>query len=232
MKTILIIDDDKDLCTLLKANLEAENYCVRVSHDGEHGLHEAISGNYHLIVLDVMLPKLNGFDVLAAIRRSRHVPVLMLTAKDSEIDKVSGLRMGADDYITKPFSNNEFLARVASLLRRYTVFASNAEQQPQALEIGNLRIDPLKHEVCVNNVVIDLTAKEFDLLYFFAKNKGNVFTKKQIYRAVWDDEYAFDDNNIMVHIRRLRKKIEPTPNNPTLILTVRGVGYKFAGDSL
>jgi len=156
----------------------------------------------------------------------------MLTAKDSEIDKVSGLRMGADDYITKPFSNNEFLARVASLLRRYTVFSSQDEQQLQALDIGNLQIDPLKHEVSLCSVPISLTAKEFDLLYFFAKNKGKVFTKKQIYRAVWEDEYAFDDNNIMVHIRRLRKKIEPNPENPIFILTVWGVGYKFGGDSL
>ena len=229
---ILIIDDDKDLCALLKSNLETESYHVSVSHDGESGLSEALSGNYHLVVLDIMLPKQNGFDVLTAIRKSSHIPILMLTAKDSEIDRVSGLRMGADDYITKPFSNNEFLARVASLLRRYTVFSSQDEQQLQALDIGNLQIDPLKHEVSLCSVPISLTAKEFDLLYFFAKNKGKVFTKKQIYRAVWEDEYAFDDNNIMVHIRRLRKKIEPNPENPIFILTVWGVGYKFGGDSL
>ncbi|MCL2386277.1 MAG: response regulator transcription factor [Defluviitaleaceae bacterium] len=229
---ILIIDDDKDLCTLLKNNLEAENYHVGIFFDGESGLAEAISGNYNLIVLDIMLPKRNGFDVLTAIRKRSNVPILMLTAKDSEIDKVSGLRMGADDYITKPFSNNEFLARVASLLRRSTVFAVNEEQQPQVIEIGNLRIDSLKHKVCLNGVALNLTAKEFDLLYFFAKNKGNVFTKKQIYRAVWEDEYAFDDNNIMVHIRRLRKKIEPDPENPIFILTVWGVGYKFGGDDV
>jgi DNA-binding response OmpR family regulator len=229
---ILLIDDDKDLCSLLKSNLENENYHVSISFDGESGLSEAISNKYDLIVLDIMLPKQNGFDVLTAIRKSCHVPVLMLTAKDSEIDKVSGLRMGADDYITKPFSNNEFLARVASLLRRYTVFSLNNEQQRQSLNMGNLHIDPEKHEVCSGNATIDLTAKEFDLLYFLAKNKGRVFTKKQIYRAVWEDEYAFDDNNIMVHIRRLRKKIEPDPENPIYILTVWGVGYKFGGEKV
>jgi DNA-binding response OmpR family regulator len=177
-----------------------------------------------------MLPGQNGFDVLANIRKSSHVPVLMLTAKDNEIDKVSCLRIGADDYITKPFSHNEFSARVASLLRRYTVFNSDDDRTVQILDIGNLHIDSSKHEVHIDNTLIDLTAKEFDLLYFFAKNKGKVFTKKQIYRAVWEDEYAFDDNNIMVHIRRLRKKIEPDPENPSFILTVWGVGYKFGGD--
>jgi len=225
---ILIIDDDVDLCTLLKNNLEAERYTVSICHDGLSGLMEAVSGNYELIILDIMLPKQNGFDVLTNIRKKSNVPVLMLTAKDSEIDKVSGLRMGADDYITKPFSSNELLARVASLLRRYTVLNID-EQQLKPIEVGTLHIEPSKHEVCIDNTLIDLTAKEFDLLYFLAKNKGQVFTKKQIYRAVWEDEYAFDDNNIMVHIRRLRKKIEPNPEKPIYILTVWGVGYKFGG---
>lgn len=227
---ILIIDDDKDLCSLLKNNLGAEGYRVSVCHDGESGLTEAVNGEYQLIVLDIMLPKQSGFDVLTSIRKNSNVPVLMLTAKDGEADKVSGLRMGADDYITKPFSNDEFLARAASLLRRYTVFNLSDEQQTQVLDIGTLHIDPSRHEVRLENTLIELTAKEFDLLYFLAKNKGRVFTKKQIYRAVWEDEYAFDDNNIMVHIRRLRKKIEPEPEKPNYILTVWGVGYKFGGD--
>lgn len=229
---ILIIDDDKDLCLLLKKNLTAEGNQVTLSHDGESGLAEAIHLEYQLIVLDVMLPQKSGFEVLTEIRKTSHVPILMLTAKDSEIDKVSGLRMGADDYITKPFSNNEFIARVESLLRRYTLFNSSMELADPVLDIGSLHIDPAAHEVRQDNTVIDLTAKEFDLLYFFARNRGKVFTKKQIYRAVWDDEYAFDDNNIMVHIRRLRKKIEPCPEKPTYILTIWGVGYKFGGDSL
>lgn len=229
---ILMIDDDIDLCVLLKKNLEIEGYKVTVCHDGESGSMEAIRNSYHLIILDIMLPKKSGFDVLSDIRKTNHVPILMLTAKDSEADKVSGLRMGADDYLTKPFSNNEFSARVASLLRRYTVFNSNDEQRDPTIDIGNLHIDPSMHEVCLNGTAMDLTAKEFDLLYFFARNKGKVFTKKQIYRAVWDDEYAFDDNNIMVHIRRLRKKIEPKSENPTFILTVWGVGYKFGGDDV
>ncbi|MFF2483576.1 response regulator transcription factor [Paenibacillus sp. NPDC058071] len=227
---ILIIDDDKDLCALLKKNLEAEGHRVKACHDGESGLAEATNGDYQLIILDIMLPKRNGFDVLTSIRRDSHVPVLMLTAKDSEIDKVSGLRMGADDYLTKPFGNDEFLARAASLLRRYTVFSQSSERQEPVLDIGILHIDPSRHEVLMNDTAVDLTAKEFDLLYFLARNKGRVFTKRQIYRAVWEDDYAFDDNNIMVHIRRLRKKIEPHPDQPVFILTVWGVGYKFGGD--
>ncbi|WP_010271594.1 response regulator transcription factor [Paenibacillus senegalensis] len=229
-KKIVIIDDDIDLCTLLTKTLQTEGYQVKACHCGETGLAEAITGDYQLVVLDIMLPKLSGFEVLTGIRQRSNVPVLMLTAKDGEIDKVSGLRMGADDYMTKPFSNHEFLARVASLLRRYTVFNTSGELPVQVLDIGKLRIDPLRHEVRTEHGVIKLTAKEFDLLYFLARNQGRVFTKKQIYRSVWDDEYAFDDNNIMVHIRRLRKKIEPDPENPIYILTVWGVGYKFGGD--
>ncbi|WP_207655791.1 response regulator transcription factor [Vallitalea okinawensis] len=229
---ILIIDDDLDLCILLKKNLKTDGHQVTICHDGEAGLTEAITNSYQLIVLDIMLPKKSGFDVLSDIRKVSHVPVLMLTAKDSEVDKVSGLRMGADDYLTKPFGSNEFLARVASLLRRYTVFNANDVQVEPTLDVGNLYIDPSTREVRLNDVRIDLTAKEFDLLYFLCSNKGKVFTKKQIYRSVWEDDYAFDDNNIMVHIRRLRKKIEPNPEAPIYILTVWGVGYKFSGDEV
>ncbi|MBI9048622.1 MAG: response regulator transcription factor [Anaerolineaceae bacterium] len=228
---ILLIDDDKDLCKLLKKNLQTDGYVVVVRHDGESGLNEALMNDYHLLVLDVMLPKISGFDVLTNIRNKRNVPILMLTAKDSEIDKVTGLRMGADDYLTKPFSINEFLARVASLLRRYTVLNPDDNDENQILNTGNVHIDLTRHEVSVNDQLIELTAKEFDLLYFLASNKGKVFTKKQIYRGVWEEEYAFDGNNIMVHIRRLRKKIEPDPENPMYILTVWGVGYKFGGDA-
>ncbi len=226
---ILVIDDDRDLCALLKRNLQLEGYSVTACFDGDSGLREATTSAYQLIVLDVMLPQQNGFDVLANIRKGSNVPVLMLTAKDSEVDKVSGLRMGADDYITKPFSNIEFMARVGSLLRRYTVFNAADEHNRPTLDLGELHIDPSKHEVWSGPVRVDLTAREFDLLYFLARNRGRVFTKKQIYRAVWEDEYVFDDNNIMVHISRLRKKIEPDPERPIYILTVWGVGYKFGG---
>lgn len=156
----------------------------------------------------------------------------MLTAKDSEINKILGLRLGADDYLTKPFSMNEFVARVQSIIRRYTTLGGESvEESASMLTFDNLSITPATREVISSGAPVDLTAKEFDLLYFLAKNSGRVFTKKQIYRAVWKDEYAFDDNNIMVHIRRLRKKIEPNPEQPQFIQTVWGVGYKFDGRS-
>lgn len=227
---ILVIDDDADLCRLLRNNLEQEGYSVCIRHDGVTGLEELSRSEYQLVVLDIMLPLKNGYEVLGKIREESFVPVLMLTARDSEGDKVSGLRMGADDYLTKPFANSEFLARVSSLLRRYTVFngANAAEKQITA---GRLSIDKARREARKDGLLLELTAKEFDLLLFFAQNPGKVFTKKQIYRAVWKEEYAFDDNNIMVHIRRLRKKIEDEPENPEYILTVWGVGYKMGGET-
>lgn len=230
---ILLIDDDIDLCKLLIHNLEMEGYSVCASHDGIAGLKEFRDRKYqgmeyHLVVLDIMLPLKNGYDVLKEIREESSVPVLMLTAKDSEGDKVSGLRMGADDYLTKPFGSSEFLARVLALLRRYTILnAPDFTNSP--ITVGKLVIDVSRREVHKDQERITLTAKEFDLLCFFAKNQGQVFTKKQIYRAVWEEEYAFDDNNIMVHIRRLRKKIEDNPDDPKYIVTVWGVGYKFGG---
>ncbi len=227
---ILMIDDDADLCRLLKYNLQQEGYDVRICYDGAAGLKEFQNSEYQLVILDLMLPLKNGYEVLEKIREKSFVPVLVLTAKDSEGDKVSGLRMGADDYLTKPFANSEFLARVSSLLRRYTVF-NKAGISENPLIAGRLAIDKSGREVHKSGLPLELTAKEFDLLLFFAENPGKVFTKRQIYRAVWKDEYAFDDNNIMVHIRRLRKKIEDNPENPKYILTVWGVGYKFGGET-
>lgn len=227
---ILIIDDDVDLCRLLRHHLEQEGYDVCTCHDGVMGLHELQSAEYQLVVLDIMLPMINGYEVLERIRKKSFIPVLMLTAKDSEGDKVSGLRMGADDYLTKPFANSEFLARVSSLLRRYTIF-NTADGSPEIITVGGLSIDKAGREVRKDGMLLELTAKEFDLLLHFAENPGKVFTKRQIYQAVWKDAYAYDDNNIMVHIRRLRKKIEDHPEHPKYILTVWGVGYKLGGET-
>ena len=223
---ILLIDDDMDLCRLLRSNLEQEGYDVRVCHDGVTGLSQAADCDYQLVILDIMLPRKSGYEVLRGIREKSFVPILMLTARDSEGDRVSGLGLGADDYLTKPFSNSEFLARVSSLVRRYTVFNA-PDPSGEILAAGRLSIDTARRTVHRDGLALELTAKEFDLLVFFAHHPGQVFTKKQIYHAVWKDEYAFDDNNIMVHIRRLRKKIEDHPENPQSILTVWGVGYKF-----
>lgn len=231
MNSVLIIDDDKELCTLMKKCVEQENLSAIIAHGGIEGIRlideNKSSGSLSLIILDVMMPDINGFQVLKIIRETSNIPVLMLTAKNDEEDKVSGLRLGADDYLTKPFSISELMARVNSLIRRYTTLNPTFAEETDCIELQDMVIDKANHIVSINNIVVELTSKEFDLLSFLASNKGRVFTKKQIYNQVWEDEYAFDDSNIMSFISKLRKKIEPNPNHPYYILTVRGVGYRF-----
>jgi DNA-binding response OmpR family regulator len=225
---ILIIDDDIELCQLLKKCLENEGMTAHTVHRGNDGLKKALGGDYQLIVLDVMLPEMNGFEIVTEIRKTNPVPILMLTAKDSEIDKVSGLRLGADDYLTKPFNINEFTARVQSLIRRYITLNNYNRLAEEQLSFKGLVIDVKNRVVTQAENEVELTAKEFDLLYFLAAHKGQVFTKRQIYKNVWEEEYAFDDNNIMSFISKLRKKIEPDIENPMYIQTVWGVGYRFS----
>ena len=229
MDTVLIIDDDKELCKLMKKCVEQENLSAVVAHGGFEGLRllEENKDACSLIILDVMMPDLDGFQVLQKIRGKSNVPVLMLTAKSDEEDKVSGLRLGADDYLTKPFSINELMARVNSLIRRYTTLNPVVGSEAATMLLKEMVIDKTSRTVTVKNMPIELTGKEFDLLLFLASNKGRVFTKKQIYTQVWEEEYAFDDSNIMSFISKLRKKIEPNPEQPFFIQTVRGVGYRF-----
>lgn len=229
MNKVLIIDDDKELCTLMKKCVEQENLTAVVTNGGIEGLRLVEENNdaYSLIILDIMMPDLDGFQVLQKIRQTNNVPVLMLTAKSGEEDKVSGLRMGADDYLTKPFSINELMARINSLIRRYTLLNPVSNTDADCMTFQGMVIDNVNHIVLINNVQVELTGKEFDLLSFLAANKGKVFTKKQIYTHVWEEEYAFDDSNIMSFISKLRKKIEPDSEHPFYILTVRGVGYRF-----
>lgn len=229
MNSVLIIDDDKELCSLMKKCVEQENLSALVAHGGVEGLRLANENrsNCSLVILDVMMSDIDGFQVLQKIRETSNVPVLMLTAKSDEEDKVSGLRLGADDYLTKPFSLNELMARVNSLIRRFTTLNPTSTINPDILTLKDMVIDKENRIVSINAVPVDLTGKEFDLLYFLASNKGRVFTKKQIYTQVWEAEYAFDDNNIMSFISKLRKKVEPDPDHPFYILTVRGVGYRF-----
>ncbi len=224
---VLIIDDDMELCTLMKKCVMQEGLDADIANTGKVGLTKITGHNdaYCLVILDVMLPGMNGFQVLSEIRKSSTVPVLMLTAKGDEIDKVTGLRLGADDYLTKPFSINELMARMESLIRRYTTF--NQTSPSHILSLKNMVIDKENRTVFVNEELVEFTGKEFDLLAFLAFNKGRVFTKKQIYMQVWEDEYAFDDSNIMSFISKLRKKIEPDAERPFYILTVHGVGYRF-----
>ena len=213
----------------MKKCVEQENLSAVAAHGGLAGLQllEENKDACSLIILDVMLPDLDGFQVLQKIREKYTVPVLMLTAKSAEEDKVSGLRLGADDYLTKPFSINELMARVHSLIRRYTTFNPVAGKEAATLLLKDMVIDKADRTVTIHNVPVDLTGKEFDLLLFLASNKGRVFTKKQIYTQVWAEAYAFDDSNIMSFISKLRKKIEQNPEQPFYIQTVRGVGYRF-----
>ena len=229
MNSVLIIDDDKELCALMKKCVEQENLSAVVANGGLEGLRllEENKDACSLIILDVMMPDMDGFQVLQKIREKNNVPVLMLTAKSDEDDKVSGLRLGADDYLTKPFSINELMARIHSLVRRYTTLNPIAGNVAATMLLKDMVIDKVNRTVTVQNLPVELTGKEFDLLVFLASNKGRVFTKKQIYTQVWAEEYAFDDSNIMSFISKLRKKIEPNPEHPFYIQTVRGVGYRF-----
>ena len=231
MNKILIIDDDKELCALMKKCIEQENLSAVTAYSGIEGL-QIIKENqnnngFSLIILDVMMPYMDGFQVLKKIREVSNIPVLMLTAKSNEEDKVLGLRLGADDYLTKPFSINELTARVHSLIRRYTTLNPAFSEETDCICLKDMTIDRGNRSVTVRGALVELTGKEFDLLVFLASNKGRIFTKKQIYTQVWEDEYAFDDSNIMSFISKLRKKIEPNPEQPFYVLTVRGVGYRF-----
>lgn len=231
MNSVLIIDDDKELCTLMKKCVEKEKIFAITAHGGMEGIRlvdeNKSSGSLSLVILDVMMPDIDGFQVLKIIRETSNIPVLMLTAKSDEEDKVSGLRLGADDYLTKPFSISELMARVNSLIRRYTTLNPNFATETDCIVLQDMLIDKANRIVSINDIPVELTGKEFDLLSFLSSNKGRVFTKKQIYMEVWEDEYAFDDSNIMSFISKLRKKIEPDSDHPFYILTVRGVGYRF-----
>ncbi|MBV6715242.1 response regulator transcription factor [Paenibacillus chitinolyticus] len=233
---ILIADDEKEIRELLKTYLERETYMADTAHNGEEALRLAEERDYSLIVLDLMMPKVDGIEVCRRLRQTSNVPILMLTAKDQEVDKLVGLSIGADDYITKPFSIHEVIARIKAHLRRYKVLGSeNSENSPAAetaLTSGDLKLDPKTFTLTKDGEEIALTAKEFELLKFFMTNPEQVFTKTQIFRQVWNSDYLEDDNTVMVHIRKLRKKIEEDPSDPKRILTVWGIGYKFAGERI
>lgn len=230
---ILIADDDKEIRNLLKIYLERELYMVDTAINGEEALHLFNQNNYNLVILDLMMPKIDGIEVCKKLRDKTNVPILMLTAKDHEVDKILGLSIGADDYITKPFSIHEVIARVKALMRRFLVLGSNnTAQEKTTLSFKGLTINLNTYTVHTNKEEISLTGKELELLKFFTSNPGQVFTKTQLFRNVWDDNYIGDDNTVMVHIRKLRKKIEIDPSNPKFIQTIWGIGYKFVGEKL
>ncbi len=224
-KNILIVEDEKPIAEIIKFNLEKEGYKAHIAYDGEDGLHKAITLSPDLILLDVMLPKLDGFQVCRKIRETSMVPILMLTAKEEEVDKVLGLEMGADDYITKPFGMRELLARIKANLRRMEVNITNKTEG--VLSIDDITIDFSKYEVRKNDNVIDLTSREFELFKFLAAQAEQVFTREQLLKQVWGYEYYGDIRTVDVTIRRLREKVEDNSGSPEHIMTKRGVGYYF-----
>lgn len=225
-RKILVVDDEKSIADIIKFNLEKEGFTVELSYDGEDAIEKIYKGNPDLIILDIMLPKKDGFEVLKEIRTSITTPVLMLTAKEEEVDKVLGLELGADDYITKPFSMRELVARVKANLRR--VEMNNGDlNNAEILRVGDLIINQNKYEVRKNGKIIDLTLREYDLLKFLASNVDQVFTREQLLEKVWGYEYYGDVRTVDVTIRRLREKIEDKDGDYKYIMTKRGVGYYF-----
>ena len=225
---ILVIDDEVHIVELLKFNLEISNYNVDFAYDGLDGYIKAKNDKPDLILLDWMLPNITGIELLKKIRSDkelRQTPVIMLTAKNMENDKIEGLEQGADDYITKPFSVKELLARISSVLRRYNIQEMPVEEN--ILELGNIKLDLCKHEVYKKGEKIDLTLKEFELLKLLIENKGKVLSRNHLLDKVWGYEYYGETRTVDVHIRYLRKKIEDDSNSEKYIQTVRGVGYKI-----
>ncbi|MFO7996540.1 MAG: response regulator transcription factor [Dehalococcoidia bacterium] len=227
--TVLIVEDDQNLLDTIKYNLAKEGYRVTTALDGAHALEAARRDKPELIILDIMLPKLSGFEVCRILRKEMTVPILMLTAKTEEVDKVVGLEIGADDYMTKPFSMRELLARVRAMLRRADMSKLEPAGEQESLNIGDLSIEIGRHRVLCRGSQLTLTAKEYDLLVFLARNKGFVFSREQLLDKVWGYDYAGDTRTVDVHIRWLRQKIETDPAHPRNLITVRGAGYKLEG---
>jgi two-component system response regulator RegX3 len=227
MTKILIIEDEISFSEALSFLLQKEGFETKIAETGKQGLEAFKSQNFDLILLDLMIPEISGIDVCRTIRTSSQIPIIMLTAKDSEIDKVVGLELGADDYVTKPYSARELVARIKAVLRRGSLENVNSEVVTGIHEVAGIRMDVERHQVSVKGVNISLPLKEFELLEFLLRNAGRVLTRGQLIDRVWGGDYYGDTKTLDVHIKRLRSKIEVDPANPVLIQTIRGLGYKF-----
>lgn len=225
---ILLVEDDLEICAMLKAYLETENFEVVAAHDGREACKKFEERSWELVLLDLMIPVIGGMDVLQVIRKKSVVPVIIISAKDTEADKTLGLGLGADDYITKPFSVTEVLARIKANIRRATQYGMLAEKD-EVLQAGEIVMDLSDYTVTKAGEKIDLTAKEFEILKLLMKNPKKVYTKEQIYSLVWNDAYFGDENAVNVHISRLRNKLEDDTRNPKYVVTVWGIGYKLGG---
>jgi len=234
---ILVVDDEISLQETLAYNLKKQGYEVQTTGDGTDALELAREMEPDLIILDVMLPGLDGFEVCRILRREMSTPVLMLTARDDEIDRVVGLEVGADDYLAKPFSMRELLARVKAMLRRVRLIreevnhaeGEDGKPKPEIMEFGNLRIDMTRREITVDGEVVAFKPKEYELLTFLAQHQGQVLSREFILERVWGWDFIGDSRTVDVHVRWLREKIEPNPAKPVRIVTVRGIGYRFEG---
>lgn len=232
MKKILIIEDELSILKLLSYNLEREGYKVDSSMDGQEGLDKALENKYDMILLDLMLPNKDGMEICREIRQEKiETPIIMLTAKDSEIDKIIGLEIGADDYITKPFSPREVVARMKAVFRRYkqSATADTKEDNEEVVIVGEIEIFPEKYEVMVRGENLDLTPKEFDLLLYLARRTGRILSREQLLNAIWNYDFAGETRIVDVHISHLREKIEVDTKKPEYIITARGFGYKLEG---
>lgn len=223
---ILVVDDDDEIRNLLEICLSNEGFSVVKAFDGEDALNILDKESIQLIILDVMMPKLNGMEVCSIIRRNLNIPILMLSAKSEDMDKIQGIMTGADDYLTKPFNSLELIVRVKSLLRRSYYFNS-ASSSNNIINIDTLTIDKNQHRVTINEEEIPLTSREFDILYLLAVNRGSVLSSEDIFRKVWKEDYFQSNNTVMVHMSRIRDKIEKYTNGQKIIHTVWGVGYKI-----
>lgn len=226
MTKILIVEDESSFSEALEFLLTKEGFQVSVAEDGRAALSKFAKEGADLILLDLMIPEISGVDVCRAIRTTSHVPIIMLTAKDAEIDKVVGLELGADDYVTKPYSSRELIARIKAVLRR-GVADAELNGDLEIITVGSIKLDTARHQATNNGVPIALPLKEFELLEFLMRNCGRVLTRSQLIDRVWGGDYFGDTKTLDVHIKRLRSKIEADPANPLLIQTIRGLGYKL-----
>ena len=227
MTKILIVEDESSFSEAISFLLGKEGFETDVAENGRAALELFKASAYDLVLLDLMIPEVSGIEVCRAIRTTSMVPIIMLTAKDSEVDKVVGLELGADDYVTKPYSSRELVARIKAVLRRGTTESMDADSNSAIQVAGNIRMDVERHQVTVNGTLINLPLKEFELLEFLMRNTGRVLTRGQLIDRVWGGDYYGDTKTLDVHIKRLRSKIEEDPANPQLIQTIRGLGYKF-----
>lgn len=225
---ILLIEDDVSISEMVENYLKKEGFIISAAFNGEDGIGKFTSNKFDLVLLDIMMPKLDGIEVMKIVRQKSSVPILIMSAKDSDVDKAVGLGLGADDYITKPFSLVELSARVKAAIRRATKYSqSETKEAEKCVEIGDLTIELHNYTVAKKGVNLQLTSKEFDILKLFISNPKRVFTKADIYSFIWNDSYFGDENVISVHMRRLRGKIEDDPSNPKYIKTLWGIGYKL-----